>query len=132
MKPEIKKLWVEALRSGEYTQGSMRLFNNESFCCLGVLCDLHAKETGGQWEDVDDVGKHYLGCDELLPEEVVIWSGIKADCPYVSVDILTPSEIIEHRKWAPGISLTALNDGEQDGLKPRSFEEISNAIEKYL
>lgn len=41
MKPEIKKIWIEALRSGKYQQGQGALKEGDSFCCLGVLCDLY-------------------------------------------------------------------------------------------
>lgn len=51
MDKNIKKLWVEALRSGKYKQGKNylhRVIDGENrFCCLGVLCkiaDLAAKE----------------------------------------------------------------------------------------
>ena len=40
LKPEVKKLWVDALRSGDYTQGRHKLCNNGNYCCLGVLCEL--------------------------------------------------------------------------------------------
>lgn len=43
LKPEIKALWVEALRSGEYKQTKFQLRKDDSFCCLGVLCNLHAQ-----------------------------------------------------------------------------------------
>jgi hypothetical protein len=38
--------WIAALRSGEYTQTTKRLHDRENggFCCLGVLCDLYAKD----------------------------------------------------------------------------------------
>lgn len=36
----LPRRWVEALRSGEYQQGQGRLRDGDSFCCLGVLCDL--------------------------------------------------------------------------------------------
>ena len=34
--------WIKALRSGDYKQGEGCLYNNkdDSFCCLGVACDL--------------------------------------------------------------------------------------------
>lgn len=55
MKPEIKKKWVDALRSGEYEQGKWKLTRiddytdsigqgKERFCVLGVLCDLAVKD----------------------------------------------------------------------------------------
>ena len=38
MDPEIKRQWVEALRSGKYEQGRLFLERDGKFCCLGVLC----------------------------------------------------------------------------------------------
>ena len=48
MNPEVKKLWVEALRGGKYVQGKGKLHyiskdGQEKFCCLGVLCDLYPR-----------------------------------------------------------------------------------------
>lgn len=47
MDQKIKQQWVEALRSGKYIQGTGALrrptneyITEESFCCLGVLCDI--------------------------------------------------------------------------------------------
>lgn len=38
MDSEIKALWVEALRSGEYKQGRYMLRSDvQTYCCLGVL-----------------------------------------------------------------------------------------------
>ena len=50
MNQEIKKRWIEALRSGEYQQGKESLFHCGKFCCLGVLTDLYIKEHGLQWK----------------------------------------------------------------------------------
>ena len=50
MNTQIKQQWVTALRSGEYTQARWNLQTEQGFCCLGVLCDLYAKETGTEWE----------------------------------------------------------------------------------
>ena len=36
--------WVDALRSGEYKQGRGRLKDNNSYCCLGVLCEVFKEE----------------------------------------------------------------------------------------
>ena len=53
MKPEIKKLWVDALRSGEYKQARevLRTNGGTSFCCLGVLTDLYCKSNNKAWYD---------------------------------------------------------------------------------
>ena len=50
MNTEIKQKWVNALRSGEYEQGSEKLYSGRGYCCLGVLCDLYSKENGLKWE----------------------------------------------------------------------------------
>ena len=59
MKKSVKKLWLTALRSGEYRQGHDVLRANGKFCCLGVLCDLYRKESGGpRWKN--ESGWSYL------------------------------------------------------------------------
>jgi hypothetical protein len=35
---QARKLWIEALRSGEYKQTTATLENKEGYCCLGVAC----------------------------------------------------------------------------------------------
>lgn len=37
---KFKKLWLEALRSGKFKQGKLRLHNldDNSYCCLGIAC----------------------------------------------------------------------------------------------
>ena len=54
MNPDIKKLWVDALRSGEYRQGEGRLRSGaDRYCCLGVLTDLGVKAGLGSWATFD-------------------------------------------------------------------------------
>lgn len=56
MNKEIKKKWIEALRSGRYKQGQARLRSvNDEFCCLGVLLDVLGE---GKWEE-SNYGKYY-------------------------------------------------------------------------
>jgi len=40
----VAKKWVAALRSGKYEQGTGQLRNGDTYCCLGVLCDVALKE----------------------------------------------------------------------------------------
>lgn len=51
--PEAKerlRKWIDALRSGKYTQGTGGLcLNNGSFCCLGVACDIVKDELNASW-----------------------------------------------------------------------------------
>jgi hypothetical protein len=36
MTPENKKIWTDALRSGDYKQGQDHLKKDDCYCCLGV------------------------------------------------------------------------------------------------
>jgi hypothetical protein len=51
MDQKFKARWVAALQSGEYQQGQQQLRRGDKFCCLGVACDLIAKDGGGYWSD---------------------------------------------------------------------------------
>jgi|SRR6185436_2774286 len=62
MEAQLKEKWVEALRSGKYEQGKRALRKGNSFCCLGVLCDV----MGAKWEvRGDDVDLHATFNGEL-------------------------------------------------------------------
>jgi hypothetical protein len=47
LRPGVKALWLDALRSGEYQQAQrtlqVRKEDGSAFCCLGVLCDVALK-----------------------------------------------------------------------------------------
>ncbi len=136
MNSEIKSRWVKALRSNEYRQGVHVLHTNKgSFCCLGVLCDLHSKETGQQWEEGQDPDcKQYGTNHTLLPRTVVEWAGVSNEFYDSGVSGLS--------LWAMGVKetdlpkgirsqgetadyeLVALND---NGV---SFQDIADIIEK--
>ncbi len=51
MDPVFKAEWVAALRSGRYKQGQKALRVHDSFCCMGVLCDIvkDHPEVSGKW-----------------------------------------------------------------------------------
>lgn len=54
MDKRIARRWVKALISGKYKQADGKLKDvqingRDSYCCLGVLCDITRKETGGTW-----------------------------------------------------------------------------------
>ena len=77
MKKEIADKWVAALRSGEYKQGRGQLRKGKYFCCLGVLCNLHAES------HLDIAAKQmrpsrYMGHGGVLPQAVMEWSGVDA------------------------------------------------------
>lgn len=121
MKPEIKEKWVKALRSGKYVQGYGRLrTENDQFCCLGVLCDLAAKEGVGKWDGhrgepgfTDDNGD---SSETKLPLFVKDWAGLDSSNPSVRLNGSTWSQ-----------SLATVND-----TLTGSFEKIADLIETQL
>ena len=63
---EVYDIWIKALRSGKYEQTNGRLKNpaihseeSDSFCCLGVLCDLAAKDGGEKWTNWGMYGENH-------------------------------------------------------------------------
>lgn len=109
MNPKVKEKWVEALRSGRYKQGYQQLrcecVDDATYCCLGVLCDLHSIETGTPW-----YGVSYLKEIGVLPIEVVEWAGLS-----------------HHNPIAGKSRLSSYNDNVRTG-----FNEIADLIEQYL
>lgn len=43
MDQELKKQWVDALRSGKYSQCTGTLTDGEGYCCLGVLATIRGR-----------------------------------------------------------------------------------------
>lgn len=66
---EVKKLWVEALRSGKYNQSQNQLRTDAGFCCLGVLCHLGLEAgVNGEWE------KRYASGSDSLELSIILHS----------------------------------------------------------
>ena len=86
MKKDIAKLWTAALRSGKYKQGQHALHSikndNETFCCLGVLCDLYQQDRRKKKKKglfVDKTTLHsieYNYVSGILPHVVSKWAGM--------------------------------------------------------
>lgn len=107
MRAELKKKWIEALRSGKYKQTKGVLRNESGFCCLGVLCDI----SGEEWEPGSD--------GEFYAKGMSSWSVISGDLRAE----LGPDENVcddVHDK------LTDMND------YGSSFEEIADWIEENI
>jgi hypothetical protein len=122
MKEEVMRKWVAALRSGEYKQTKRNLRDEHGFCCLGVLCDLYAKETGeGTWAlqcqayepDFYVFSRHDEWSRFTLPPERVAqgWAGMHTNNGSI------------HR-WEKGPTLTDLNDS------GKTFAKIADHIER--
>jgi len=141
MNANIKKMWLAALRSGQYQQGKESLKTEEGkFCCLGVLCDISRL---GKWEDAT------LGTDKwytirgkagtlleqsgtVLPEAVRRLAGLKSANPVI---VMAPPGFLAEEARTGTISpstssfsasLAALNDF------GNSFEAIADIIENEL
>ena len=115
MNKEVKKVWIDALRSGKYQQGHTRLRiegwkgGQDQFCCLGVLCDLATNAGVFEWEKID---REYYAIESLSlpPKAVVQWAGMEVSDPILN-----------------GQRVSALNDNV--GL---NFNQIATLIEEGL
>jgi hypothetical protein len=119
MNQDVKALWLAALRSGEFQQGKKRLRNmDDTYCCLGVLCELAVREGAIPPAVLDYVdseaytyGDHAVKHDTSrtnLPTPVANWAGITWDTHEV-------------------VPFVTLNDDEN-----YTFEQIANEIESKL
>jgi hypothetical protein len=123
MNQQIKKLWVDALRSGEYEQGQECLKREEEsgakHCCLGVLCELYEKEVGGlEITSVMAGGRKFYrfeGRNDFLPMKVAKWAGLTKGDP----DVMPLAD-------GRFTSVADLND------EGKSFLEIADVIEEVL
>ena len=122
MDPNVKQLWLTALRSGEYTQCQSALNTNGSYCCLGVLCEVAV----GQGLEVEvtttahRVGngeiysyKSYNGETGTLPTVVKEWAGLP------NVNPITTEKVAVYRQ-----TLAELND------QGHTFAQIADIIER--
>jgi hypothetical protein len=101
---KVKTKWLEALRSGKYTQTTEILQDDCGYCCLGVLCKVAAEEG----VDLGTCDNGILNGAELSIDQYDIyeWSGL--------------NNYTEKR-------LMRLNDE-----KGQSFDDIADFIEEYL
>lgn len=85
MNPEIKKRWVDALRSGEYQQTHGNLWDSDGFCCLGVLSDLAVKDGVVEWDlgVIQDPETDHRSAG-LLHDKVIDWAGLERRDPEVT------------------------------------------------
>jgi hypothetical protein len=121
MDPDVKQRWVQALRSGEFVQGTGALRTplpegGFAYCCLGVLCEI--VEPG--W--LSRPSKDYDEDDN--PVQSTNADVFNAD---VTVDPLRP--LLEDP--APLFDLAHRNDG-TTGYVRHDFNQIATYIEENL
>jgi len=125
LKPEVKEIFLEALRSNDYKQGrgSLRIVEDGqcSFCCLGVLTDLYLKENDISWY------KSGFRSNLYLPEVVSLWA-LEGG---LIVSDFTVSDL-EHKRLS-GLNDKTINHGIDFGKKhANDFSVIANIIEEQL
>lgn len=109
MNREWRDKWIKALRSGAYIQGYRKLRTNDTYCCLGVLCDLVRPDLWHEYDRESFPGKVVYEHDAVIdkPNDYVLdKTGLETD---------NCEDLIE------------LNDDEQAG-----FPAIADWIEKHL
>jgi hypothetical protein len=71
---QLKRKWIEALRSGKYRQTRQYLMDDGGYCCLGVLCVIQGADlsdfTDLETSVLTEYGDYSAGltqaqCDEL-------------------------------------------------------------------
>lgn len=120
-----RKKWADALRHGGYIQGTGGLRIADSYCCLGVACDISGL---GRWTEQ---GKYCTASQtkkNCLPYEVRLWLGIKKLCNDVGITLDRQQllEIYDIKEPIPDsemLTLITLNDNNVD------FNTIANIIE---
>lgn len=132
MNADVKKLWIDALRSGEKKQGVRALCKNDKYCCMGILCEI-AREQGIVNTKIITGDVYYVATPEFIDSHqdkkltgmdleqtnyllapVLEWSGLSHRDPVVF--------------WGDQfVSLASLNDD-----KELSFQQIADLIEDQL
>lgn len=142
MKPAIKQLWIDALRSGDYRQGRGCLSADGKFCCLGVLTDLAVKAGVVQIFDEDQIGRvsyRSIGSNDVpevgiyaIMPAVAEWAGIEAGDEFPVMPLPRPFETPRMDADGFGVSvirksLVQLNDGAR-----YDFNQIADVIEEQF
>lgn len=107
---KFKNLWINGLRSGNYTQTQGLLKYENSFCCLGVACDVYSRKIS---KKIPEWGAY--------PYE----STTKFDSVASFINPLLQQKI--------GLSKAAMEKlANMNDTENKSFAEIANWIEKNL
>lgn len=105
MKADVKAEWVESLRSGKYEQGITTLRYKDSFCCLGILCEVAFPGRLANYSDNLD----YYRVDG-------------SDSAYLPLTMIEEVNLTDEQQR----SLAQMND------RGDSFNQIADYIEKNL
>lgn len=130
---ERVKLLVDALRSGDFEQANNMLrTKNDTYCCLGVACEVarlngigiewDKKEQGCDCEDCRDNRWNFNGSNEALGSDVADWYGFPVDGAFANDPQIGDDE------FGNAVSMIRANDD-----LGWDFKKIADAVEKkYL
>jgi len=106
MDENIKADWATNLREAGLKQGRLRLYSkeNDSFCCLGVLCEMARAEGVVTLKDGTYISKNSKRCQTYLPKSVQEWAGLTNRNPLPSGHDLTLARLNDHGKTFPEIA----------------------------
>ena len=110
------RAWVDALRSGEYTQTKTHLQDSKGYCCLGVACDLAVKAgiiSPGISVPGDDKVVYADKGNKGVPEVYVLTNKVR---DWLGLDTVNGA-------WNDIDTLSAMND------QGYTFEQIADQIE---
>ena len=133
MDAAVKVKWIEALRSGKWTQATGVLSSGDGGngrCCLGVLCEVYAAE-----HPLEVHPFSWMNCLDtaILPDEVLVWGGLRVEeIPSVKT---TGIAEVARESYGDRVSVSSLNDwrGDPASAYPTfSFEDIASLIERDL
>lgn len=126
MNPVVKAEWLKRLRSGEYSRSEGCLKGLEGgFCCLGVLTDIWAAETGTEWFMSYGGTTWSIGTggeSAVTPVSVMEWSNLKNS----TGTLLLGDYVKASGRREFYVTLSNLND---EGM---TFEEIADVIDYAL
>lgn len=144
MKKEVKEKWLEALRSGKYTQTSSVLRDSADdgkygYCCLGVLCDIYAQENDMKWEGSPEAWQIH-GVNQVLPKEVQEWAGLDDENPGLKYKTKYPENYDKYSFEDQDVRYMFHSDGDNktslaevnDEWSDYGFSEIANLIEEFM
>ena len=113
MNAGIKQLWLDALP--HYTQATGFLRDGDTFCCLGVLCDIAEQDGVGRWEGETFKSNDCMS-NQVLITPVIEWSGLNLNTGFMNFD----------DRHGLSVSLTSANDG---GC---TFAQIADLIKAFF
>jgi hypothetical protein len=128
MNPDKKKMWIDALLSGEYEQGKGALKTSQGYCCYGVLCEVAIKDgldlvvSGDKKYDT----VRYGDSTTTIPTQVAKWAGLDKYNPNTDIPVGDVDPYLVGNGASGLATFATLND------YGYTFEEIVPVIERVL